>query len=181
MYWTHLNSASAKNNRTMFRLQKNNCFLIQTEVTVRKKTEERWQTLGGSSSFGHVMKNSQWEPGIMGVEGTIKNNRVTGSHLRILHFNEWHLFWFQNSWKSNFFRNALFFFVFERLTRPETVHAEAALRENSSTSRDDTLEPTTDKMRVRAQNWTSVLHLLPWGLKVRVKGQIKFNSPALWC
>lgn len=56
---------------------------------------------------------------------------------------------------------AHFLCVFERLTRPETVHAEAALRENSSTSRDDTLEPTTDKMRVRAQNWTSVLHLLP--------------------
>lgn len=63
--------------------------------------------------------------------------------------------------KTLIFLLIFFVCVFERLTRPETVHAEAALRENSSTSRDDTLEPTTDKMRVRAQNWTSVLHLLP--------------------
>lgn len=55
------------------------------------------------------------------------------------------------------------FHIFEELTNPADAQAEIALRENSSTIREETREPTRDRRTVRDQNWTMVPQL-PLGL-----------------
>lgn len=50
------------------------------------------------------------------------------------------------------------------LTSPADVRAAAALRENSSTIREETLEPTRDRRMTRHQNCRAVLHFLLRGL-----------------
>lgn len=43
------------------------------------------------------------------------------------------------------------------LTSPADAQAETALRENSNTIREQTLEPTTERRIARDQNWKVVL------------------------
>lgn len=54
--------------------------------------------------------------------------------------------------------------VFEELTSPADAQAETALRENSSTIREETLAPTKDRRAVRNQNCRAVLQLPLSGL-----------------
>lgn len=48
-------------------------------------------------------------------------------------------------------------FVKEELTRPADAQVETALRENSSTIREKTLEPIRERTTVRIQNWRADL------------------------
>ena len=45
----------------------------------------------------------------------------------------------------------------EKLTSPADAQTETALRENSSTIREETLEFTRDRRTVRVQNWRAVV------------------------
>lgn len=56
--------------------------------------------------------------------------------------------------------------VFEELTSPADAQAETALRENSSTIREETLEPTRDRRTTRDQNWTTIFQFPLRGLTV---------------
>lgn len=48
------------------------------------------------------------------------------------------------------------FSVLNQLTSPVDAQAETARRENSSTIREETLEPTSDRRSARHQNWRAV-------------------------
>lgn len=54
--------------------------------------------------------------------------------------------------------------MFEELTIPADAQAETALRENSSTIREETLEPTRDRRIARDQNWRAVVQFPLRGL-----------------
>lgn len=58
--------------------------------------------------------------------------------------------------KTSMIHCAALFYIFEELACPADTQAETALRENSSSIREETLEPTRDSRITRDQNWRAV-------------------------